>query len=62
MGGAGTIQRRVSVHNQCHGTFLKLFGTEGHGPGQFKEARGIAVDSNGNVYVSNRPNNHIQVF
>ena len=53
--------RRVSVFS-CEGKFLTSFGTKGSEPGQFEEAHGIAVDKNGNVYVSDRVNDRIQVF
>ena len=40
-----------------------MFGNAGSGKGQFNEPRGIAFDSEQNVYVGeNRDNTHIQVF
>lgn len=44
------------------GVFLKSWGSRGAGDGQFKTARGIAVDAAGNVYVGDRGNGRIQVF
>ena len=44
------------------GCFLTSFGTHGSGPGQFNTPRGICVDDNGIVYVSEQGNNRIQVF
>ena len=38
------------------------FGSEGIGQGQFKDARHIAIDSNGNVYVGEYTGGRIQVF
>ena len=46
----------------CDGNFLTSFGTRGSGPGQSNSPRGIAVDGNGLVYVSDCLNNRIQVF
>ncbi|HEX5853521.1 MAG TPA: DUF6531 domain-containing protein, partial [Solirubrobacteraceae bacterium] len=37
-------------------------GIAGSGAGQFKEPRGIAVTAAGNVYVSEGPNNRVDVF
>lgn len=44
------------------GTFIKLWGTIGSGPGQLKEPHSIALDSAGHVYVANRRNQRIEVF
>jgi LSD1 subclass zinc finger protein len=38
------------------------FGSEGTGPGNFKDARSIAVDSDGHVYVGEYQGGRIQVF
>ena len=42
--------------------FLLKWGEAGTGPGQFRLVTGIAVDSQGNVYVSDQDNCRIQVF
>ena len=42
--------------------FVKEWGSEGSGDGQFKDIHGIAVDSKDNVYVADNGNNRIQVF
>ena len=52
---------RVSVFT-CEGKFLTSFGTQGSGPGQFNEPRGIAVDKNGVIYISDSSNNRLQLF
>lgn len=41
-----------------NGTLISAWGIKGTGPGQFLHAHGIAVDSNGNVYVSDSGNVH----
>jgi tripartite motif-containing protein 2/3/tripartite motif-containing protein 71 len=46
----------------CEGKFLTSFGTRGSGPGQFVLPRGIAVDKNGVVYVSDTDNGRLQIF
>ncbi|ETR68585.1 MAG: NHL repeat containing protein [Candidatus Magnetoglobus multicellularis str. Araruama] len=38
------------------------FGSEGSGIGQFDDPLGTAVDSNGNIYVTDSENHRIQVF
>lgn len=38
------------------------FGTEGIGPGMFKDARAIAVDASGKIYVGEYSGGRIQVF
>jgi len=45
-----------------NGTLISAWGTKGAGPGQFFHAHGIAVDSNGNVYVSDAEKCNIQKF
>ena len=50
---------RVQVFDG-NGTFLRQFGTQGSGPGQFDLPYGIAVDNAGNVYVSEINNNRVQ--
>src|SRR5919198_6325441 len=42
--------------------FLLSWGTEGLGPGQFENPRGIAVDGAGNVYVAESGNTRVQKF
>ncbi len=42
--------------------FITAWGTPGTGNGQFNNPFGIAVDNNGNVYVSDYTNNNIQKF
>jgi DNA-binding beta-propeller fold protein YncE len=44
------------------GEFVAQWGTQGTNAGQFNEAQGLAVDTNGNVYVADSANNRIQMF
>src|SRR6185503_17515812 len=45
-----------------HGSFLQMWGSYGSGTGQFKQVTGLAVDSNGNVFVADNANHRIQKF
>ena len=42
--------------------FVRMWGTDGFGPGQFETPTGIAVDEDGNVYVADSGNNRVQKF
>jgi DNA-binding beta-propeller fold protein YncE len=44
------------------GKFIKSWGKEGHGPGEFKSLHGIAIDSRGRIFVADRGNNRLQIF
>lgn len=44
------------------GRLIGSWGEPGSGPGQFQIPHGIAVGSNGTVYVADRENSRIQVF
>lgn len=44
------------------GDRIVSFGTEGVGPGQFRYANDIALDSAGRIYLTDRENNQIQVW
>lgn len=41
---------------------VKSFGKPGTGPGEFKDAAGVATDGAGNVLVADACNNRIQIF
>ena len=45
-----------------NGTLITAWGIKGTGPGQFLHVHGIAVDSNGFVYVSDAEKCNIQKF
>ncbi|MDQ2856547.1 MAG: 6-bladed beta-propeller [Acidobacteriota bacterium] len=43
-------------------TEVLKFGSEGIGPGMFKDARSLAVDGNGHIYVGEYSGGRVQVF
>lgn len=57
----GYGNRRV-VHFDKQGRFVKAWGEEGTGPGQFALPHAIAIDSKSRLYVADRNNGRIQVF
>ncbi len=52
---------RVSKYTP-DGKFIKSFGGFGYGPGQFRGAHSLAMDSRGRLFVADRGNRRIQIF
>ena len=52
---------RVQAFN-ADGKFLSLFGTHGDGSGSFSQPKGLAADSDGNIYVAGATIDRVQVF
>jgi len=44
------------------GKYLSQFGKHGNGPGEFIQPHGLALDSQGRLYVGDRSNNRVQVL
>ncbi len=44
------------------GTFIRAWGEAGSGPGQFNAPHGLAMDSQGRLFVADRGNSRIQIF
>jgi DNA-binding beta-propeller fold protein YncE len=57
----GYGNRRV-VKFSAAGKYLLQWGRPGTRPGEFDVPHSVALDSQGNVYVSDRENNRIQIF
>jgi hypothetical protein len=44
------------------GKFIKAWGKEGSGPGEFRSIRGLALDGRGRLFVGDRGNNRMEIF
>jgi NHL repeat len=60
----GITPAQVSLPQQSDltGVFLGKFGSNGTGGGQFQSPKGIAVNSTGQVYVTDNSNHRVQIF
>jgi sugar lactone lactonase YvrE len=58
--GDGTNARIVKFSKD--GKFIKAWGKEGSGPGEFNVPHGLAFDSAGRLFVADRANSRIQIF
>ena len=59
--GHGKGESRV-LKFDAEGNFLKTWGGEGAGPGQFNQPHAIVADAKGTLYIADRSNQRIQVF
>jgi hypothetical protein len=56
-----TYATRVIRYDK-NGKFLKEWGKLGSGPGEFRNAHAVALDSRGRVFVADRGNARLQIF
>jgi hypothetical protein len=57
----GYVNSRIAKFDR-NGDWVKSWGENGTGPGQFRLPHTIAADRNNNIYVGDRSNRRIQVF
>ena len=57
----GYINSRIAVYDK-NGVWLKSFGQQGKGPGQFVNLHNIAIDAQDHIYIADRANSRLQVF
>jgi len=57
----GYVNSRVAKYDK-DGDWVKSWGDQGTGPGQFRLPHAIVADRNNNLYVRDRTNRRIQVF
>ena len=60
--GHGEMTNARIVKFDKAGKFIKAWGSAGSGQGQFNEPHGLAMDSQGRLFVADRANNRIQIF
>ncbi len=58
----GTVTLSQSTIESVDWEFVSTFGVTGTATGQMQSPYGIALDTNGNIYVADGANNRIQVF
>jgi hypothetical protein len=54
----GYINSRVAVYDK-NGVWVRSFGEQGKGPGQFINLHNIAIDSQDRIYIADRANARI---
>ena len=52
---------RVQIFDS-NGNFISTFGKHGDGSGDFSKPKGVAVDSEGNIYVADAQFDAVQIF
>ncbi|MBI5573900.1 MAG: hypothetical protein HY919_05035 [Elusimicrobia bacterium] len=57
-----TVKVEPSVVVPTNYVFLRKWGTQGSGAGQFQYPMGIVIDTSGNLYVADQTNHRIQKF
>jgi virginiamycin B lyase len=70
-GGGNSRGFKAGADNSSHmrivkyskdGKFIKAWGKLGTGPGEFNTPHGLALDSQGRLFVADRGNNRVQIF
>jgi tripartite motif-containing protein 71 len=55
------VEERIQKFNNT-GTFIRKWGSQGLGDGQFQYPVGIAIDSSGNVFIADAHRSNVQKF
>jgi streptogramin lyase len=58
---AATANARILRFDKT-GKFIEAWGKKGSGPGEFDQPHGLAMDSQGRIFVADRSNNRIQII
>ena len=58
--GPGSNARIVKF--SADGKFIKAWGKQGSGPGEFNNPHSLAIDSKGRLFVADRGNSRVQIF
>ena len=59
--GSAPTQSRILEFDK-NGKLLKTIGKPGSGPGEINQSHGLAVDSQGRLFIANRGNNRLEIF
>ncbi|MEE2791540.1 MAG: peptidyl-alpha-hydroxyglycine alpha-amidating lyase family protein [Acidobacteriota bacterium] len=60
--GHGPATNARIVRYSADGTFIRSWGRHGFGPNELEGPHGLAMDSQGRLFVADRTNNRIQIF
>jgi sugar lactone lactonase YvrE len=60
--GHGPGSNARIVRFSADGKFIKAWGKEGSGPGEFNNPHSLAMDSKGRLFVADRGNSRVQIF
>ena len=60
--GHGPDSNARIVKFSADGKFIKAWGKQGSGPGEFNNPHSLAMDSKGRLFVADRGNSRIQIF
>ena len=60
--GHSTETNNRVVKYSPDGTFIKSWGREGYGPGEFKSLHALEIDKRGRLFVADRGNRRLQIF
>src|SRR5882672_3248933 len=60
--GHGPDSNARIVKFSANGKFIKAWGKQGSGPGEFNNPHSLAMDSKGRLFVGDRGNSRIQIF
>jgi NHL repeat len=60
--GHGPDSNARIVKFSADGKFIKVWGKQGSGPGEFNNPHSLAMDSKGRLFVADRGNSRVQIF
>jgi len=55
------LNNRIEIFD-ADGTFIREYGKNGDGPGYFARPKGVAIDSDGHIWVADGVQDRVQVF
>ena len=55
------LNRRIQIFD-ADGTYLSMFGKPGDGPADMSRPKGIAIDGDGHIWVTDADQNRVKIF